>query len=155
MSSNPNLTVHPSEAKTPARQVAALVWRRTDSGPDVLLVTSRTTRRWLLPKGWRGDGLSDAQSAAQEAFEEAGAVTAQDDGILGTYQYDKILDDGSRLPCTVDVFGFKLVRLADHWPEMTQRVRRWYAAETAASLVAEPELAALISSLERTSATHA
>jgi 8-oxo-dGTP pyrophosphatase MutT (NUDIX family) len=155
LSRDPDQTVHPREAETTARQVAALVWRRTDSGPDVLLVTSRTTRRWLLPKGWRDDGFSDAQSAAQEAFEEAGAVTAQDDGILGTYRYDKILDDGSRLPCTVDVFGFKLVRLADHWPEMTQRVRRWYAAETAASLVAEPELAALISSLERTSKTHA
>jgi 8-oxo-dGTP pyrophosphatase MutT (NUDIX family) len=142
---NPDQTVHQGEAQTTARQVAALVWRTTHSGPDVLLVTSRTTRRWLLPKGWRDDGLSDAQSAAQEAFEEAGAVTAQDDGILGTYQYDKILDDGSRLPCTVDVFGFKLVRLADHWPEMTQRLRRWYAAETAASLVAEPELATLIS----------
>lgn len=61
----------------------------------------------------------------------------------------------SHLACTVDVFGFKLVRLADHWPEMTQRVRRWYAAEAAASLVAEPELATLISSLERASKTHA
>ena len=145
MSHNFDQTVHPGEDQTTARQVAALVWRTTHSVPDVLLVTSRTTRRWLLPKGWRDDGLSDAQSAAQEAFEEAGAVTAQDDGILGTYQYDKILEDGSRLPCTVDVFGFKLVRLADHWPEMTQRVRRWYAAEAAASLVAEPELATLIS----------
>ncbi len=155
MSNNLDLTANPGEAQTPARQVAALVWRPAPTGPDVLLVTSRATRRWLLPKGWRADGLLDSQSAAQEAFEEAGALTAKDDGILGTYQYDKILDDGSRFPCTVDVFGFKLVRLADHWPEMRQRRRRWYAAEAAASLVAEPELAALLSSFERNSETHA
>jgi 8-oxo-dGTP pyrophosphatase MutT (NUDIX family) len=81
-----DLRAHPGQADEPARQVAALVWRLTPVGPDVLLVTSRRTRRWLLPKGWRVDGLTDAQSAAQEAFEEAGAVSASDDGVLGTYQ---------------------------------------------------------------------
>lgn len=137
------------EADPPAHQVAALVWRPTADGPDVLLVTSRATRRWIIPKGWRVDGLSDVQSAAQEAFEEAGAVTADSDGVLGTYRYDKVLKDGSERPCTVDVFCFRIVRLADHWPEMKQRTRRWYATGTASSLVAEPDLAVLLSGLER------
>jgi 8-oxo-dGTP pyrophosphatase MutT (NUDIX family) len=144
-----DLRAHPGQADEPARQVAALVWRLTPVGPDVLLVTSRRTRRWLLPKGWRVDGLTDAQSAAQEAFEEAGAVTASDDGVLGTYQYNKVLDDGSHIACTVDVFGFELVRLADHWPEMKQRTRRWYAAQAAATMIDQPQLAELISGLEQ------
>ena len=127
-----------------ARQVAALVWRPSASGLDVLLVTSRETRRWVLPKGWPIDGKSAADSALQEAWEEAGAIAVPADQPLGTYQYDKVLEDGTLLPCRVDVFSLPVARLADEWPEMMLRTRRWYGAEAAALLVAEPDLAVLL-----------
>lgn len=142
------MTEHPlpeRHTEIPARQVAALAWRPAASGADVLLVTSRQTRRWLLPKGWPMDGRSDAEAATQEAFEEAGVIGTPSDPPIGTYRYDKVLKDGSLLPCLVDVFAVPVDRLLDHWPEMSQRKRRWYGTESAAALVAEPELAELLS----------
>ena len=128
----------------PARQVAALVWREAEAGVDVLLVTSRETRRWVLPKGWLVKGNSPAESALQEAWEEAGAIATSAAEPFGDYHYDKVLDDGSLLRCAVDVFPAEASRLVDEWPEMTQRRRRWYGTEAAAALVAEPDLAALL-----------
>ena len=136
----------------PARQVAALVWRLAPSEVDVLLVTSRMTRRWVLPKGWPIEGRSAAEAAAQEAFEEAGVVVVPNDKLLGSYQYDKVLGDGSLLTCTVDVFAMPMVRLLDGWPEMSQRTRRWYGANAAAALVAEPDLAGLLDEFGKTAA---
>lgn len=99
--------------RQPARQVAALVWRPALEVPDVLLVTSRATRRWVVPKGWPIDGLSPAAAAAQEAFEEAGAVVGQGHEQLGSYEYGKVLKDGSLLACVVDVFALPALRLLD------------------------------------------
>jgi 8-oxo-dGTP pyrophosphatase MutT (NUDIX family) len=135
----------PARAAAPSRQVAALAWRKSGPGVDVLLVTSRTTRRWLLPKGWPVAGKSSAESAMVEAFEEAGVWGVAAEPPLGSYKYDKVLKDGSIRPCTVDVFAIPVVKLLDEWPEMSQRRRRWYSALTAASMVAEPDLAAILS----------
>ena len=58
--------------REPRAQFAALPWRRrADAGIEVLLITSRETRRWVIPKGWPIKGKSSAKSAAREAFEEA------------------------------------------------------------------------------------
>lgn len=128
----------------PARQVAALVWRPGPEGVDVLLITSRETRRWVVPKGWPIDGLSPDAAAAQEAFEEAGAIVEEGEA-LGSYRYDKVMKDGTLLACIVDVFAMPVARLLDEWPEKEQRTRRWYGAGAAAARVAEPDLAHLVS----------
>lgn len=128
----------------PARQVAALVWRPGTTGADILLVTSRTSGHWLIPRGWPIEGKSDDLSALQEAFEEAGVFALRTDSMVGTYQYTKGLVDGSLLPCVVDVFAISSPRLLDAWPEMAQRQRRWYGVEAAASQVREPALSDLI-----------
>ena len=133
----------------PARQVAALVWRPAPEGVDVLLITSRETRRWVVPKGWPIDGLSPEAAAAQEAFEEAGAIVGSDWEPLGPYGYNKVLRDGSMLACTVELFAMPAVRLLDEWPEREQRTRRWYGADAAAARVAEPNLAQLLSDFGR------
>src|SRR6185437_4781462 len=78
-----------SAARMPERQVAALCWRR---GPaqgrlEVLLVTSLTARRWILPKGWPEPNLTLAQSAAREALEEAGVVGEINTVPVGCYHY--------------------------------------------------------------------
>jgi 8-oxo-dGTP pyrophosphatase MutT (NUDIX family) len=140
----------PGDAAARSRQVAALAWRRSGPGVDVLLVTSRNTRRWLLPKGWLVAGKSSAESAMVEAFEEAGVRGVAADQPLGSYHYDKVLKDGSLRPCKVDVFAIPVVKLLDEWPEMGQRRRRWYSALTAASMVAEPDLAEILSAFHET-----
>ena len=86
----------------------------------------------------------------QEAYEEAGVLTMPSRPLLGSYQYDKVLNDGSLLPCIVDVFAIQMVRLLDEWPEMSQRTRRWYGVEAAASLVTEPDLASLLQQFGKT-----
>ncbi len=140
---------HPDTPKR-ARQVAALAWRPTPSGVDVLLVTSRTTRRWVLPKGWPVKGKSMAESAAQEAFEEAGVWGPAAEQPIGSYGYDKVLSDGTALPCTVDVFPIRVQGLLATWPEVTERRRRWYSAMAAAGQVAEPELSRLLMHCQET-----
>lgn len=126
-------------------QFAALPWRRqTDGSAKVLLITSRETRRWLIPKGWPMPDRSPEQAAAQEAYEEAGVVGEPNSTPLGAYVYDKRLRDGSVQPVTVQVFALEVYveRLA--FPEQGQRDKRWIAPAEAAELVDEPALKAII-----------
>lgn len=111
---------------------------------QVLLVTSRGTGRWILPKGWVNPGQSAAQSAAQEAWEEAGVRGAMDADPLGTYHYAKRLEDGRARPCRVEVFPLRVEAELDAWPEQDQRRRLWLDPAEAARRVEEPELRALL-----------
>ena len=118
---------------------------RTDKG-EVLLVTSRGTGRWIIPKGWPMSGRSMAEAALQEAWEEAGVRPQPDAPMLelGRYHYDKMQDSGFGIPVEVRVFVVPVDTLADQWPEQAQRSRRWFPPAQAAAMVAEPELAALL-----------
>ncbi len=129
----------------PPRLQAGAVCRDPATG-EVLLITSRDTGRWIIPKGWPMAGRTLAQAALQEAWEEAGvrAGTAEE---LGVYHYDKAQDEGFAIPVEVQVFLVPVGTLADQWPEEAQRHRRWFPPRTAAGLVAEPELAALLARL--------
>lgn len=126
------------------QQVAALPYRRRNGSLRVLLVTSRETRRWVLPKGWPMRGRKPHQAAAREAWEEAGAVGQADKRPLGAYVYQKRLPGGACIPCAVTVFPLAVKRLAGRWPERDERERRWALPEEAAELVEEPDLAALL-----------
>ena len=118
------------------QQVGALCYRITAKGRvKVLLVTSRRTRRWIIPKGWPMEGKSAAQAAGVEAWEEAGRFT-----------YDKVREAAPNLRCRVDVFALKVHKLADSFPEREDRLRVWMSLSRAAKQVAEPELAALLRS---------
>ena len=137
-------------AYPPERQVAALCWRKERGRKEVLLITSRDTGRWIVPKGWPIKGLSDAQSALREAWEEAG-VRAEPDKArhIGQFSYDKRLDDGSDLPIVAHLYKVRLRKddLADRFPEAGQRERAWVPAKKAAKLVREPELKKILRSL--------
>lgn len=125
-------------------QIAALPWRWRGDDVEVMLVTSRETRRWVIAKGNRMDGLSDAEAAVEEAYEEAG-VQGDIAGIpVGSYRYDKRMKDGRLLPCVVDVYPLEVLIQLGAWPELEQRKRRWMTREEAAASVHEKELAALI-----------
>lgn len=126
-------------------QYGALPWRRTDAGVlEILLITSRETQRWVIPKGWPMDRLDPHQAAAQEAFEEAGLTGETAPENIGTYPYGKRLKNGLVRACVVEVFALRVSRLERFWPEKAQRRRRWFTPEAAAERVHEPELADLI-----------
>lgn len=125
-------------------QYGALCWRDADQGVEVLLVTSRDTGRWIIPKGWPMTGLAPEAAAAQEAWEEAGAEGIVNPLCLGRYGYQKCLSETAQVPCAVAVYGLQVQRLAERYPEARERTRRWFRPEDAAGLVAEPDLARLI-----------
>jgi 8-oxo-dGTP pyrophosphatase MutT (NUDIX family) len=125
-------------------QVAALCLREGTTGREVLMVTSRGTRRWVLPKGWPMKGRTLAGAALREAWEEAGVVGTVDDAPVGWYGYDKIRKDALPVPCRVEVFRVTVADLARDWPEGRQRRREWMSLDRAATEVAEPQLQALL-----------
>ena len=129
----------------PARQYAALPVRLAkDGGIEVLLLTSRETRRWVIPKGWPMPGRSPSAAAAREAYEEAGLRGTVAEVPIGTYRYRKLLRNGKSAMIEVDVFLFTVVRQLRKWPEKAQRRTRWHDPIDAAGLVREPDLASLL-----------
>ena len=128
-----------------ADQIAALCWRMHRGRVQVLLVTSRDTGRWILPKGWPMTGKTPAEAAAVEAWEEAGVQGEIDDAApLGQYLYDKLRAPKDAIPCVVSIFALRVAKLSDNFPERKQRRRKWFDAHKAARKVAEPDLRALL-----------
>ena len=126
-------------------QVAALCLRERKDYREVLLVTSRDTGRWVLPKGWPIRGMDAPGSALQEAWEEAGVREANmNTSPVGSYGYDKRLDSGLELPVEVKVYEAQVTDMADKFPESDERTRKWVRPEEAAKMVNEPELQALL-----------
>jgi 8-oxo-dGTP pyrophosphatase MutT (NUDIX family) len=125
-------------------QYGALCWRQGADGIEVLLITSRDTGRWVIPKGWPMPGLAPEAAAAQEAWEEAGAEGVMNPLCVGRFGYQKCLSDTASVPCAVAVYGMRVEGLAKSFPEMTERRRKWFPVDEAATLVAEPELALII-----------
>jgi 8-oxo-dGTP pyrophosphatase MutT (NUDIX family) len=128
---------------TPRQQYAVLPWRRAE-GLEILLVTSRETGRWVIPKGWPMAGRSEGESAAEEAYEEAGVRGRLAAEPVGHYDYRKRLRGGGKKPFRVEVFPLEVTEILDLWPEAHERRRQWVSPEAAAALVHEPQLAALI-----------
>lgn len=132
--------------KKAREQVAALPVAPGENGrPRVMLLTSRGTRRWVIPKGWPIPGLTPQDAAAREAYEEAGLVGAVvHECPIGAYSYEKRLGSGRTVTCRVAVYLFRVDRQLGEWPEKAQRRTRWFAPAEAAALVAEAELAVLL-----------
>jgi 8-oxo-dGTP pyrophosphatase MutT (NUDIX family) len=132
----------------PRVQAAALPWRRKDGAIEVLLVTSRGTGRWVLPKGWPEGRESLDQTAGREALEEAGVEGAIAGTELGRYYYDKDTPTGLSWRCEVAVYPLEVKREVKRWPEKKQRTRRWLPPQEAAGMVSEPDLAELIAAFD-------
>jgi 8-oxo-dGTP pyrophosphatase MutT (NUDIX family) len=129
-------------AKTQLRtQFAALCFRQRDAKTEVLLITSRKSGKWILPKGWPMETRAPAQVAAQEAWEEAGVRGTPIDQCLGLYSYRKNTAYGVTLPCIALIYPVQVDRLEKHWPEIGQRRRKWFSPQKAARKVRSAELA--------------
>src|SRR5580692_7897767 len=126
-------------------QFAALPWRISEGGiRQIMLLTSRETRRWVIPKGWPMKGRKPAEVASQEAYEEAGLIgNVVGKRPLGNFHYEKRLAKKAVI-CEVRVFLFRVEQQLDHWPEKGWRERRWFDASEAAALVEEGGLAEIL-----------
>ena len=132
-----------------ARQYAAIPIGTDPAGcPRILLVTSRGSRRWIIPKGWPIAGLAGPRVALREAWEEAGAVGhIIGKQPLGEFCYRKQLAGGTIGPCRAEAWLMQVSNLHEDWPERAERKRAWFTPEAASMLVAEPELRAMLASL--------
>lgn len=133
----------PTPALSVRAQVGALVYRRSSGFVEVLLVTSRDTGRWVIPKGWRMRGKSDAAAATIEARQEAGVVCKGKPHLIGGYDYFK-RQPSSFDACRVTVFLCEFKAQLPRWKEQGQRELRWVAPAEAATMVEEPGLSDLL-----------
>ncbi len=132
-------------------QYGALCYRLGKTGPavEVLLITSRDTGRWVIPKGWPMDGKSAPAAAAREAWEEAGVKGATRDEAIGSYRYMKRMPHGLKLDCRVRVFPLAVDDVCKNFPEKDERRAEWVDCAEAARRVHEPGLKTLLLAFEQ------
>ena len=128
------------------RQFAALPFFVSDLGPQILLITSRETRRWVIPKGWPVPGLEGYQVAEKEAVEEAGVQGIMATQSVGVFKYSKRLHFFSKITCEVEVYPLRVQMQKLDWRERAQRQLVWFSPAEAAERVQEAELAQLLRS---------
>jgi phosphohistidine phosphatase len=122
-------------------QSAVIPYRLLDSGKsEFLLISSSSNKHWVVPKGIKDPGLSPEESAAKEAWEEAGIKGKIDNELLGSYT---VMKWGAS--CTVDVFAMQVDKIVeeDDWEER-HRQRRWFSPQQAADSLKQPELARML-----------
>ncbi|MDQ0319285.1 8-oxo-dGTP pyrophosphatase MutT (NUDIX family) [Pararhizobium capsulatum DSM 1112] len=132
-------------------QCAALCYRfkKKSAQPEMLVITSRDTGRWVIPKGWPMDGKRSHEVAAREAWEEAGVKGEASEQSIGYYGYQKGLDHGMKVPCRVQVYPVVVFDMAKSFKEKGTRKLEWVSFPEAADRVAEPELKELIRRFEQ------
>jgi 8-oxo-dGTP pyrophosphatase MutT (NUDIX family) len=131
-------------------QYGALCYRRIeDSGElEVLLITTRDTGRWAIPKGRPKGKKKPHHVARQEAWEEAGVRGRAQKGPCGFYRYEKTVDQGGLIPCLVQVHLLEVASLDTDFPEVDERKICWFSTVEAAASVREPELGKLFLKLQ-------
>lgn len=126
------------------QQYGALCFRRLPDGIEILLVTTRESGRWVIPKGWPMKKKKPHEAAATEAWEEAGVRGKVKKKPVGRYTYLKLLDDGDVAPCVVDVFQLEVMENHDQFKERGERRIEWFSPDEAARRVREIELKSLL-----------
>ena len=134
------------------RQVAALPFRQDEDGVHLLMVTSRTRKRWILPKGNPIKGLAPNKVAEVEALEEAGVVGSAWSKAIGAYAYDHLNYDGSIRPSKVAVYPLLVTEQKDDWKDKDQRSIKWIPLKRAAKRADDEELSVLLEALAQSDA---
>jgi 8-oxo-dGTP pyrophosphatase MutT (NUDIX family) len=132
--------------KTFGQQYGALCFRYKEGGSEVevLVITSRESRRWIIPKGWPMKGKKPYEVAAIEAWEEAGVRGRAKKKPVGRYTYLKELADGNVAFCIVDLFPIEVTAMMTDFKERGQRAFAWVSPSEAARRVREIELKSLL-----------
>lgn len=126
-----------------ARQCAALPFKEEGGETQVMLITSRDTGRWILPKGWAEKRLSESDLAAKEALEEAGIIGEVSPTPISCYHYTKRMQVETR-ECAVNVYPLRVTQLLENWKEVHQRRREWFTIAQAALHVDDGELVTML-----------
>ncbi len=130
-----------------ALQFGAVPYRQVDGEIVFLMITARRTKRWIFPKGDPITGLSPAESAAEEAYEEAGVRGRVGAAPAGPYRTAKALPGkaraAGRVPVVVEMYPLEVVEQFDDWPEKGERKRHWAMLAEVRRLLSEPGLVAL------------
>lgn len=137
--------------RRPARlQYAALCYRlrRKRGMVEVLVITSRDTGRWIIPKGWPMSGRRPHAVAEREAYEEAGVKGKAGKEAIGHYMYRKAIADGLKIDCKVQVYALEVDELCKNFPEKGERQMEWVSCAEAARRVHEPGLKELLLAFE-------
>lgn len=129
-------------------QFAALCFREKASKLQVLLVTSRRSGRWILPKGWPILGRSPLETVATEAWEEAGVRGDIADRPVGLFSYTKEISGSPNLPCVAIVYALRVRKQEKTFPESGERRLKWMSRKKAASLVDSRELAYMLKAFD-------
>lgn len=132
--------------RPPFMQVAAICYRQGANGVEVLLIESLSKGQWIVPKGWPKKRQSSAQTALDEAYEEAGIRGTINEQPIGTYRYRKIKKKGLPLDCIAYVYEVVVTETLEDFPEAGQRKHLWLAPKDAAKQVSNPELSNLLES---------
>jgi len=125
-----------------------LAYRRVGGKPgapiEIMLVTSRQTRRWIIPKGNVDHGMAPHAAAAQEAEEEAGVLGDISHDPIGSFIYEKRIVGGLCITAKVMVFPLAVREVKDEWKESNWRRRQWFAIDDVANVIQEPGLCEII-----------
>lgn len=122
-----------------SKQVAALPYRVSNSGPKILLITTRKKGKWSIPKGWPMKGRAARSAAAIEAFEEAGVIGRIGRRRVGRFKHRK--EVGAReVECAVEIFPLIVKRELNRWPEKHERKRRWFSGKRASRKISKKRL---------------
>ena len=127
-------------------QYAALCYRRSkdDGQLEILLLTSRDTGRWVIPKGWPMGSKASYTVAETEALQEAGVKGIVEHDPLGSFGYGKAMAEGLVLPCEVQVHALEVTGSVKNYKEKGERTLEWVSPQAAAARVAEPGLKKII-----------
>ncbi|OCR01068.1 NUDIX hydrolase [Oscillatoriales cyanobacterium USR001] len=123
-------------------QSAVIPYRIVDGEIEIMVITSSTGKRWVIPKGSVEPRMTAQNSAAKEAWEEAGLIGNVFPYLLGTYEYKKL-----ESICRVEVFLLQVEMVLEVWPEDDKRKREWVSIHKAVKRVDEPELKQIIANL--------
>jgi 8-oxo-dGTP pyrophosphatase MutT (NUDIX family) len=134
--------------ETILRQAGVIAYRILKGKVQILLVTSRETRRWIIPKGNIAARSTPARAASREAYEEAGVKGPIVNPIpLGIYTYFKKLRSGGSRAATVEVYLLKVKKHLKKWPEKRERSLAWMSTTEAMELIEEPGVVPLLARL--------
>jgi 8-oxo-dGTP pyrophosphatase MutT (NUDIX family) len=124
------------------QQSAVIPYRIVNGKIEIMVITSSTKKRWVIPKGLIEPDMTPQDSAAKEAWEEAGIIGLVLPNLLGTYQYHKL-----QKTCQVEVFLLQVEIVLDNWPEAKKRKREWVSINKAVKRMEEIELKQIIGNL--------
>ena len=126
-------------------QAGAIAYRVLDDKIQVLLITSRDSGRWIIPKGNIDPGSTPSKAAEREAYEEAGVKGRLGASLpLGFYTYFKRSTSGALCPATVEVYLLRVNEQLKKWPEKRERQLSWASIEDAIRIIEEPGVVPLL-----------